>query len=64
MLERKRPLDDGFMEMFERERQGVHIEYASEIEEDLGQQLLGGLIRIEKHVSVSKLIDPLKPRRR
>jgi len=54
MLSRKKPLDDDdVIEVYERElEEGVHIDREPEVEEDSSQQMLGGLIRAEEHVSV------------
>ncbi|TMP96701.1 MAG: hypothetical protein E6L09_14690 [Verrucomicrobia bacterium] len=56
MLSQKRPLDDDdVIEVYERElEEGVHID-RPDIEEDSSQQMLGGLIRAEEHVSVHEL---------
>ena len=53
MLSQKRPLDDDdVIEVYERElEEGVHID-RPDIEEDSSQQILGGLISAEEHVSV------------
>ncbi|HEV3214503.1 MAG TPA: hypothetical protein VGZ27_02205 [Vicinamibacterales bacterium] len=62
MLIRKKPLEEcDFAEIFEREvEEGAHIEGTPEVEEDSGQQLLGGLISAEEHVSVRELPGPPK----
>jgi len=54
MLSRKKPLDDDdVIEVYERElEEGVHIDREPEVEEDSSQQILGGLISAEEHVSV------------
>ena len=57
MLSQKKPLeDDDFIEVYERElEEGVHIDREPEVEEDSSQQILGGLISAEEHVSVHEL---------
>ena len=61
MLSRKKPLeDDDVIEVYERElEEGVHIDREPEVEEDSSQQILGGLISAEEHVSVREL--PTRP---
>jgi hypothetical protein len=66
MVTRKTPLEDSdFAEIFEREiEEGVHIERTPEFEEDSAQEVLGGLIRTEEHVSVHELPGPDKRKHR
>ena len=60
MLSRKKPLeDDDVIDVIEREEEGVHVDREPEIEEDSSQQILGGLISAEEHVSVREL--PTRP---
>jgi hypothetical protein len=66
MVTRKTPLVDcDFAEIFEREvEEGVHIEKTPEFEEGSAQEVLGGLIRVEEHVSVHELPGPDKGKHR
>ena len=61
MLSLKKPLeDDDVIEVYERElEEGVHIDREPEVEEDSSQQMLGGLISAEEHVSVRE--SPTRP---
>jgi hypothetical protein len=60
MVTRQSPLGEcDFAEIFEREvEEGVHIERTPEVEEDSAQDVLGGLIHAEEHVSVRELPGP------
>lgn len=66
MVTRKTPPGDcDFAEIFEREvEEGVHVEQTPEFEEESTQEVLGGLIRAEEHVSVHELISPDKGKHR
>lgn len=57
MVTCKAPLEEcDFAEILEREvEEGVHIEKTTEFEEDSAQEVLGGLISAEEHVSVHEL---------
>jgi len=56
MLSRKKPLeDDDVIEIYEREGEGVHIDLVPGFEEDSAQQMFGGLIGANEHISVHEM---------